>query len=171
MHERRAESAYRKGLTAVARGDFLEALAYFEAALTLAGNRPGRLSIHAMSYYGLCLAMVSERRAEARDLCEAAVEAEPGSAELHLNLGRVCVAEGDRAHAFRTLVRGLRVDPRHPGLVEAMRRLGFRRRPVVTFLPRKHPLNRLLGSLRSALEDRRDPRRRPARAVRRARAA
>jgi tetratricopeptide (TPR) repeat protein len=171
MHERRAESAHRKGLTAVARGDFLEALAYFEAALTLSGSQPGRLSIEAMSYYGLCLAMAAERLAEARDLCEAAVEAAPDSAELHLNLCRVCVAQGDRAHAFRILVRGLRVDPRHPGLVEAMRRLGFRRRPVVTFLPRQHPLNRLLGSLRSVLAERRGVRRRPVRAGRGSRAA
>jgi tetratricopeptide (TPR) repeat protein len=171
MHERRAESAYRKGLTAVARGDFLEALAYFEATLELSGSHPGRLSIGAMSYYGLCLAMASERRDEARDLCEAAVEAAPGSAELHLNLSRVCVAQGDRAHAFRTLVRGLRVDPHHPGLVDALRRLGFRKRPVVGFLPRQHPVNRLLGSLRSALEARRGGRRRAPRTARGAKAA
>lgn len=171
MHERRAESAYRKGLNAVARGDFLEALAYFEATLELSGSRPGRLSIAAMSYYGLCLAMASERRVEARDLCEAAVEADPGTPELHLNLSRVCVVQGDRAHAFRTLVRGLRTDPRHPGLVEAMRRLGFRRRPMITFLPRQHPLNRLLGSLRTALEERRGTRRPDARGGRSSRAA
>ncbi|HKQ97149.1 MAG TPA: tetratricopeptide repeat protein, partial [Candidatus Polarisedimenticolia bacterium] len=125
----------------------------------------------AMSYYGLCLAMASERRSEARDLCEAAVEAAPASAELYLNLSRVCVAQDDRAHAFRILVRGLRVDPKHPGLVEAMRRLGFRRRPVVTFLPRQHPINRLLGTLRSVFEERRDARRRTVRGGRGAKAA
>lgn len=171
MHERRAESAYRKGLTAVSRGDFLEALAYFEATLELSSSRPGRLSIAAISYYGLCLAMASERRAEARDLCEAAVEEDPGAPEMYLNLSRVCVAQGDRAHAFRTLVRGLRVEPRHPGLVEALRRLGFRRRPVVAFLPRQHPLNRLLGSLRSAIEERRGAGRRRTRGGRSAKAA
>src|SRR5262245_27841066 len=154
MAERRAEGAYRKGLEAVARGDFLDALAFFEATLELAGGAPGRLPVSAMSYYGLCLAMAADRSPEARDICEAAVEAAPGNPEMHLNLSRVCVRQGDRAHAFRTLVRGLRVEPRHPGLVEAMRRLGFRRRPVVSFLPRHHPLNRLLGSLRAVVQGR-----------------
>ena len=158
MAERRAEGAYRKGLEALARGDFLDALAYFEATLELAGGEPGRLPVAAMSYYGLCLAMASDRLAEARDICEAAAEAAPTNPEMHLNLSRVCVRQGDRAHAFRTLVRGLRVDPHNPGIIEAMRRLGFRRRPVVAFLPRQHPLNRLLGSLRTVVERRSTPR-------------
>lgn len=152
MAERRAEGAYRKGLEALGRGDVLDALAYFEATLELAGGGSGRLPVAAMSYFGLCLAMASDRLDEARDICEAAAEAAPTNPEMHLNLSRVCVRQGDRAHAFRILVRGLRVDPRHPGVIEAMRRLGFRRRPVVSFLPRQHPLNRLLGSLRTVVE-------------------
>jgi tetratricopeptide (TPR) repeat protein len=170
MSERRAESAYRKGIDAVGRGDFLDALAYFEAALELAGGGSGRLPVAAMSYFGLCLAMVSDRLAEARDICEAAVEAAPSNPEMHLNLSRVCVRQGDRAHAFRTLVRGLRAAPRHPGLIEALRRLGFRRRPMVSFLPRHHPLNRLLGSLRAAVQ-RRSGRAGPGRSRRLIRAA
>jgi len=154
MAERHAEGAYRKGLEAVGRGDFLDALAYFEATLELAGGGSGRLPVAAMSYFGLSLAMASDRLAEARDICEAAAEAAPANPEMHLNLSRVCVRQGDRAHAFRTLVRGLRVAPRHHGIIEAMRRLGFRRRPVVSFLPRRHPLNRLLGSLRAVVERR-----------------
>jgi hypothetical protein len=49
-------------------------------------------------------------------------------------------------------MRGLKIKPRHPGLVEALRRLGFRQRPVITFLPRSHPVNQMLGSLRASLE-------------------
>jgi len=154
MAEHRAKGSYRKGLEALERGDFLDALAYFESTLELSGGEPGRLPVAAMSYYGLCLAMASDRLVEARDICEAAAEAAPTNPEMYLNLSHVCVRQGDRAHAFRTLVRGLRVEPRHPGIIEAMRRLGFRRRPVVSFLPRQHPLNRLLGSLRTVVERR-----------------
>jgi Tfp pilus assembly protein PilF len=78
------------------------------------------------------------------------VEADPDRPDLYLNLGRVCLKQLDRAHAFRTFVRGLRLDPNHAGLIEALRRLGFRRRPVIAFLPRHHPVNQLLGSLRAA---------------------
>src|SRR5262249_14227675 len=142
MAERRSESAFSRGLEAVARGEFLEALALFEACVEMDSRFETRLPVAAMSYYGLCLALVSDRLAEARDICEAAVEAAPDRADLYLNLGRVCQRQGDRAHAFRTYIRGLRLDPRHPALVEAVRRLGFRRRPVIGFLPRHHPVNR-----------------------------
>jgi len=152
MPERRSEAAYTKGLQAIARGEFLEALALFEACIEMESRSETRLPIAAMSYYGLCLSLVSDRLAEARDICEAAVEAAPDEPDLYLNLGRVCQRQDDRAHAFRTYIRGLRIDPRHPALVEAVRRLGFRRRPVLGFLPRHHPVNRVLGALRAALD-------------------
>lgn len=151
MSTRRAERAFHKGLQSIARGDFLPALAFFEASMALQSPAAGTQAIAAMSYYGLCLAFATDRLPEARDLCEAAVEAAPGDADLYLNLGRVCERQEDREHAFRTYVRGLRLHPRHPGLVEALRRLGFRRRPVIGFLPRDHAVNRVLGSLRAAV--------------------
>ena len=151
MPERLSDSAFKKGLQAVAHGDFLEALAYFEACMELEQSSRSGLQLAAMSHYGLCLAMASDRLQEAREICEAAVEAAPDEPDLYLNLGRVCLKQEDRAHAFRTFVRGLRLDAKHPGLVAALRRLGFRQRPVVAFLPRHHPVNQLLGSLRAAL--------------------
>jgi tetratricopeptide (TPR) repeat protein len=152
MAERRSDGAYTKGLEAMARGEFLEALALFEACIDMESRSENQLPIAAMSYYGLCLSLVSDRLAEARDICEAAVEAAPDEPDLYLNLGRVCQRQDDRAHAFRTYIRGLRIDPRHPALVEAVRRLGFRRRPVLGFLPRHHPVNRVLGALRAVLD-------------------
>ncbi|HEV8122255.1 MAG TPA: tetratricopeptide repeat protein [Candidatus Polarisedimenticolia bacterium] len=163
MPERRAESAFQKGVQAIARGDFLSALAYFEACMALQATSPGPLAVAAMSYYGLCLSCASDRLDDARHLCEAALEASPEDADLYLNLGRVCERQGEREHAFRTYVRGLRIHPRHPGLVEALRRLGFRRKPVLAFLPRGHAVNRVLGHLRAAV--------RPPRARTRRRAA
>lgn len=160
MSTRRAERAFEKGLQSIARGDFLSALAFFEASMSLLPADGGPQAVAAMSYYGLCLARATDRLAEARDLCEAAVESLPEDPDLYLNLGRVCERQEDREHAFRTYVRGLRLNPRHPGLVEALRRLGFRRRPVLGFLPRHHAVNRVLGSLRAALGRRRPRRRR-----------
>ena len=151
MPVRRAESAFQKGLQAIARGDFLSALAYFEACMALQSASPGPIAVAAMSYYGLCLSCASDRLGDARHLCEAALEASPEDADLYLNLGRVCEKQGEREHAFRTYVRGLRLHPRHPGLVEALRRLGFRRKPVLAFLPRGHAVNRVLGHLRASM--------------------
>jgi len=170
MPDGRSDSAFNKGLHSVARGDFLEALALFEACMEMEQRSGSALQVSAMSHYGLCLAMASDRLREAREICEAAVESAPDRPDLYLNLGRVCLKQQDRAHAFRTFVRGLRLDPRHPGLVEALRRLGFRRRPIINFLPRNHPVNQMLGSLRDVLGRNIRPGSRN-RATRRARAA
>ena len=151
MQERRAEVAFNKGLEAIARGEYLEALAYLETCMELERTSSSPRQLAAMSHYGLCLAMASDRLREAREICEAAVEAVPDQPDLYLNLGRVCLRQQDRQHAFRVFVRGLSINPRHAGLLSALRKLGFRQRPVVSFLPRRHPVNQLLGSLRATL--------------------
>ena len=152
MPEPASENSFLKGLDLVRRGEYLEARAYFEASMQLVkrtGIDPPPMKY--LSYYGLCLAFSSDRLEEARAICEGAVAAEVGNPDLHLNLGQVYLKIGDRAAAFATLQRGLVIDPRHDGLARQVQRLGVRRRPVVRFLSRRHPMNRLLGRLSAAL--------------------
>jgi Tfp pilus assembly protein PilF len=104
-----------------------------------------------LSFYGLCLAVCSDRLEEARSICEAAVRAEFYNPDLYRNLGRVYLRAGDRLQAFGSFVRGLQLNPRHAGLLGEIRRLGIRKRPVVRFFPRSHPVNRILGRLRGHL--------------------
>jgi len=151
MSERPSENAFNKGLAAVCRKEYLEALAYFEASMQLGRGAGMEPPMKYLSYYGLCLAMVSNRVDEAREICETALEAEFYNPDLYLNLGCVYLRAGDRARAFDTLVRGLHLNPRHSGLVRQVRRLGIRRRPVLSFLGRNNAVNRLLGKLRSGL--------------------
>ena len=152
-----SENAFNKGLAAVARGRYLEAMAYFDSATELTRRAGTTTPTRYLSYYGLCLAMASNRIAEAREICEQALLCETGNADLYLNLSQVHMKAGDRSRAFIILVRGLKVDGRHRGLIRAMHQLGFRRRPVLRFLGRRHPLNRLLGWLRAAIRERRSP--------------
>lgn len=149
MPERLSENAFGKGLAAVDRRHFMEALAYFEAAMELrrrAGDLP---PMKCLSYYGLSLAMVSDRLPEATEICQGAVNGEAWNPDLYRNLGRVYLKTGDRAQAFTTFVRGLQIDRRHRGLLEEIHGLGFRRRPLLRFLSRRHPLNRFLGRVRA----------------------
>ncbi len=146
MSERLSENSFRKGLEAVSKREFLEALAYFEASMQLVrreGGAPPPMKY--LSYYGLCLAMSGNRLRQALELCEGAVEAEFYNPDLYLNLGRVYLRAGDRGRAFETMVRGLQLNPRHTGLIRQIRHLGVRRHPVVGFLSRRHPVNRFLG--------------------------
>lgn len=155
-----SQNAFRKGLDAAARGDFLEALAYFEASVHLARRHgDSAVPMKYLSYYGWCLAMSSNRLDEALSVCEAAARAEFYDPELRLNLGRVYLRAGDRGLAFGTFVSGLRLSPDHRELRREIRRLGLRRLPVVQFLSRSHPVNRILGLWRGGLPGSGSPRR------------
>jgi tetratricopeptide (TPR) repeat protein len=157
-----SENSFRRGLEAIHRKAFLEALAYFESAVRLARRQSGEsVPMRYLSYYGLCLAVCSDRFEEARALCETAVRGEFYNPDLYWNLGRVCLRSGNRHQAFDSFVRGLRLNPRHAGLIGEIRRLGLRRKPIVRFFPRSHLLNRILGRLRGRLAPAAAPRSRP----------
>jgi len=149
MPELQANTVFTRGMTAVDRGRYLEALALFETSMELTRRGGDAPAVKCLSYYGLCVAMASTRLHEAHDLCATAVHADPSDPDHHLNLGRVHLRMGDREQAFESFVRGLRADRRHRGLIDAIGALGFRRRPVIAFLGRRHPLNRMLGQLRA----------------------
>jgi len=149
-----AENAFGKGRAALARGRYLEGLAYFEAASALARRAGAPAPMKYLSYYGLCLAMGTDRLPDAREICENALRRAPADPEIYLNLGRVYLVVRERGRAFETFVRGLKVDRRHRGLLGALKAIGFRRRPVLGFLARRHPINRLLGRLSAALRAR-----------------
>ncbi len=144
-----SRKTFHKGLDAIASGLFLEALAYFEAAMQIETRAGGRAPMPYVSYYGLSLAMVSGGKVnEAREICERAVRVEFFNPDLYLNLARVCVRAGDRQAAFGALVGGLKLNPRHAGLIREIRRMGIRRQPTVPFLDRASGVNRMLGRLR-----------------------
>jgi len=65
-----------------------------------------------------------------------------------LNLAEVYATAGRREEAVEALQAGLKFARRDVRLTIAMNRLVQRRSPVLTFLERRHPLNRQLGILR-----------------------
>ena len=100
------------------------------------------------SWYGLCLALVERRFNKGLELCRCSVKEEFFNPELYLNLARVHLAFGFKAEGLRYLRRGLMIDPSNDTIREEVARLGRRQQPVLRFLPRRHPLNRLLGRVR-----------------------
>ena len=150
MQEHQADTVFTRGLAAVNRGRYLEALALFETSMELTRRGGDSPPVKCLSYYGLCVAMASTRLNEAHDFCATAVHADPSDPDHHLNLGRVHLRMGDREQAFESFIRGLQANRRHRGLIDAIGALGFRRRPILAFLGRRHPLNRMLGQLRAS---------------------
>lgn len=141
-----ATPSLRMGIEAMRRGDYLAAMAHFDALLRRARQRPSHSDeAVALSFYGLALALHAPERKEALAFCERAAQVEFYNPDLYLNLARVCLIQGDRIRAADAIQRGLSLRPNHHGLRQAMRELGRRRDLVLPFLPRCHPINVLLG--------------------------
>lgn len=141
----------------------------------------GGMPSTAYSYLGYGMARYHKKVADGVRLCRYAVKLEFYQTENYLNLARTCMLSPNyRREAFEAVREGLKIDPDNMELHELQTSLGRRKPPVLAFLSRSHPLNRLLGSLRHAMfhraekpatlviedeheaEPRRDPRSRPA---------
>jgi len=101
------------------------------------------------SYYGLAIGLARGRYHEALDLCQSAVKQEFFNPDLYLNVARLNLCFGFKAEALRYLRRARMIDPANPSIRELYGELGFRSQPVLRFLPRRHVLNRWLGSARA----------------------
>jgi tetratricopeptide (TPR) repeat protein len=148
MSTRSAEMSFRKGLQALEERRHLESLAFFESALNQeerSGNTAPRMKY--LSYYGLALSLAAGRTQEAIEMCERALSVEFYNPDLYLNVARVYLSAGERRRAHKALCQGLRIEKRHPGLIAELRKMGVRRKPLFTFLPRRHMLNRITGSI------------------------
>lgn len=101
----------------------------------------------AMSYYALCLAMEEGRHDKGISICVMAAGSEARNPEIYLNLGKICLASGRKTTAIKAFRKGLWADRTNAELLYEMRKMGTRRRPVISWLNRRHALNRFLGRL------------------------
>ena len=133
-------SGYTLKITVLGVADELAAA----ASLMMGQAAEGSESALVSSYLGFCLAREKKDFDQAVVLCQRAIEMEPANALHYLNMARVLTCMGRKSHALKMLRRGLQVQ-RHPQLIQELRRLGLRRRPLVPFLKREHPMNIHLG--------------------------
>jgi Flp pilus assembly protein TadD len=110
------------------------------------------------SLLGLCLAREERRFDEAVELCTAAAKQEFFNPELYRNLAWVYLNFGFKSEGIRFLLRGQMIDPANETIRRELADLGNRIPPVLRFLPRRHLLNRWLGSARHLLGRREDRR-------------
>jgi len=137
------EGPLGEGLAAFVARDLIGAHAAFQRAHRRAPREP-----RAMSWYGVTLVLVERNITLGISLCDEALRPVPNDPELLLNLARVHLALKQRQRAARAIARGLLAWPDHPALLAARDALGTRRPPVIPFLSRDNPLNRVLGRLR-----------------------
>ena len=133
---------FSEGLMFLRNNRLAEASHAFKRAFTEDGGNPRYLS-----YYGLTVALLDENFPKAISLCRAAIEHAPYEPEYYLNLCRVYHEAGRRKEALKTLREGLSFEKDSPLLLMALKRMGTRRKPPLSFLPREHSLNKRLGKL------------------------
>jgi len=143
MMDTEAFREFKTGLTLLRDNYAIKALPHMRRAVDLDKNNP-----YYMSYLGVVLARSEGKWGEAERLCDSAVRMKRNQAQLYLNLAEVYATAGRRDDAVDALQTGLKFARRDIRLTIAMNKLTARRAPVLSFLGRRHPLNRQLGMLR-----------------------
>lgn len=133
----------RRGDEAFARGDLVEAHAAYLAAQRLDGNDAGVLS-----RLGLTLVLVAHDEYKGVAFCEEALKRGGENADALYRLARVYHATFQKERAFRSIRRGLALEPNHEGHLALLEAMGVRRKPVLPFLARSNFINKFLGRLR-----------------------
>ncbi len=142
----RAEDVFVQGLVLFHRAAYQEAQVCFQAVHEADPDHS-----RARSYLGVCVGMCDRRFEEALALCTSASKQEFFNPEVYLNLARVYLHFGFKTEGRRFLLRGQMIDPANAEIATALEQLGARLDPVLRFLPRRHFINRWLGSARYLL--------------------
>ena len=108
------------------------------------------------SYQGYLETVVNKQYSKGVNICREAIEAlteqMPLGKEfflpvLYLNLGKAYLAADKRKDAYESFKRGLEIDKNNEVLFNELKRLGIRKKPLLSFLSRSNPLNKYLGRL------------------------
>lgn len=140
------ERYYLRARECIHHNNYQDAAEMLEFAVRTAPDNPRYLTA-----LGICYAYGSERLAAAERLCRTAVSMDPQNPEFLCNLGRVLKLLDHRREAYEVFLRAYQVDPRNALAAAELARLGVRRKTVLPFLERSHPINRFLGKARHAM--------------------
>ena len=148
-HDTNLEShlLYILALEKIDRNKYKDALDHMTDALRMVPTNPIYLS-----YFGLCLAHAEGDYGRAIRVCHHALQILSKDPIIRVNLGKVYRLKGDRAAAYRHLIRAHELNKRNPTTAVELTRMGIRRPPFFTFLHRGHLVNKYLGMLRATLE-------------------
>jgi hypothetical protein len=147
-----ARAAHAEGMAAFGARDLPGAHAAFERA----HRRDPRDPVY-MSWYGVTLVLVERNSNLGVLLVDQALRLAGPDPELLLNSARIHLALNQRERAARALGRALELWPDDPRLLAARHAMGTRASPVIPFLSRSNPLNRVLGKLRHRWAQRKVP--------------
>jgi predicted Zn-dependent protease len=135
---------YAKGAEAVDTGDTRYGLFCLENLFNAAPEPK------VASYYAVCLAKERRDVKRAMELCDAALEEDPGNPVHYLNLGRIYLAAGMKREAIKAFRDGL-LHRKSTLISRELEKLGWRDPAVMPSLGREHLVNRILGKVLNML--------------------
>jgi tetratricopeptide (TPR) repeat protein len=130
---------------------YSEALEIFEQLLPQLSSQDvneKRVLSNSSSFYGVCVAMVRRRYAEAVQYCNLSLKSQFMDPDHLANLALVYLERNDRASAIEKLHAGLRIQPSNVRINKILDDIGRRKPPPITFLSRSNPLNIWFGKRR-----------------------
>jgi tetratricopeptide (TPR) repeat protein len=126
----------------------------FEILKKLVDNTPSSIyevEARYLSYYGYLTGIVGNNYKRGIELCNEAIKREFFHPDFYLNLGRLYLAISNKGLAVKTFYKGLRIDKTNKELIEEIKKLGVRKKPVFSFFLRDNPVNRFAGRIRVSL--------------------
>ena len=140
----RARDDYRLGLMFFRKRQWRPAARHFGLAQSRSPRNDEFANLYA-SYHGLALIRCGD--VSGLNLCRHAAAREHARPEVFVNLVLAELRFRHRRRAWEALSRGFELQPDNPALHKLARKMGRRRRPVLPFLKREHPLNKWLGKV------------------------
>jgi len=135
---------YQKGLAALKAGDYKGSVRDFETVLKDMEDNQEQYN-KVVSYLGLSQVLTSNRNGLL--LCRDAASSENRDGGVFLNLACAEWYCMNRKRAIDAIRLGRKVDSENVRLKRALEMLDTRKKSLIGFLPRAHPLNRILGRL------------------------
>ena len=142
--EERSKECLKKGLAHLHRGDPGEAVEFFSEMLIASNESP-----LALSCLGLSIARTGDDMKAAERYCKKAIDKNPNVGDFYRSLAEVYKLQGKKAEAIETLNKGLPVDRGNKKIFSEIKKFGIRKDPPISFLPRSHFLNRIIGKMLS----------------------
>ncbi len=143
------DAAVDKAIRLTKKCSFKEALEIFET------GRCYKDDPVATSYYALCVAAYRKDAEVASKICRNAARRGFYSPDPFLNLGKIYLLAKKKDLAIKAFSKGLCVDRAHKGLKKQLKRLGTRRTAPISFLPRSHAINIMIGQLTHRIKQQR----------------
>ncbi|MBN2185004.1 MAG: hypothetical protein JW746_06715 [Candidatus Krumholzibacteriota bacterium] len=141
---------YKKAQARIQRGAFDEAAMLINEALKMHPDDP-----YFLSMLGFCTGMRGNLFAGEK-MCRQALEmAKDKDPVFYVNIGRLLLSGGNRVEARKYFMKAYRIDNTNSPAALELSRMGVRKRPIVRFLERDHPLNIWLGRIRHSLSEKR----------------